>query len=103
MDFGDRAGSRPHAHGNPCSLECRPGGRRGTQDALAIADDDLTIRAQIDQPNRCIGFVQTRGQYARQNVAAHETAQPRKEVDPWSPYRWRLTRPWLPSQLVHGE
>ena len=48
--LGNRAGRGAHAHRYPRSLEGRPGRRRGAQQALAIANHDFSVRAQIHQP-----------------------------------------------------
>ena len=80
LHLGDRARGGAHAHGNPRSLESRSGRRRGAQQALAIANHDLSIRAQIHQPVQILAFTEVRGQNAGQNIAAHEPAQAREKT-----------------------
>ncbi len=73
--LGNRARRGAHAHGNPRSFKSRPGGGRSAQDAMAIADHNLSIRAQIHQPVQLVALAEIRGQNPGQEIASHEAPQ----------------------------
>ena len=86
VDLGNRARGCAHAHGNAGTLESGPGSRGGAQHALAVADDNFAVGAEVHQGYQRFTFVQAGGQDPRQDVAADKPAEARQEDNfrvPW--------------------
>ena len=73
--FGDGAGGGAHAAGDPPAFEGRTRGGGSTEQSVAIAGDDFTVGAEVDQHRQVATLVHARGHDARQDVAAHEAAE----------------------------
>jgi hypothetical protein len=79
--LADGARDGAHAHADASSFERRSRRGGGTQHALAIADDDFPVGAEIDENKRPFALVHLRSQNAAQDVATDEAAEIRQEAN----------------------
>ena len=81
-DLLDRPLTGPHPLGDPRTFEGRPGRGRGGRELAVGQEHDLAVGADIDQEGRARAIGQPRRQDAADDVAAHESADDRQDVDP---------------------
>ena len=78
LDHLDRAVGRAHAAADRAALERRPGRRRGGQDAVAVAEHDLAVGADVDEQPGPLVAVHAGGEHAGDDVAADVRAEGRE-------------------------
>ena len=75
LDHLDGAVGRAHAALDRPALEGRTGGCGGRQDALAVAEHDLAVGADVDEETKPLVPVHPRGQHPGHDVAADVRAE----------------------------
>ena len=80
-DVGDGACDGAHAHANRSGLERGPGGGGGADDAVAIADGDLAVGAEVDERGEIVAKRDARSDNAGENVGADKAADAAREAD----------------------
>ncbi len=82
----DRALGGAHAVQDLSSLERRARGRRGGDDAVVVADDDLAVRADVDQQPRRVSRAIPVATHVGHDVGPHVRADRREQHEP--PLGW---------------
>lgn len=79
LNLENGPGHCAHADADPPALKCGTCGSGGAQQAVPVADDDLAICAQINEPGKGFAFVKTCRQNAGKDVAAGESTEARQK------------------------
>ena len=79
LDHLDRAVGGPHAAADRAALEGRAGRRRGREDAVAVAEHDLAVGADVDEQPDPLVAVHAGGEHAGDDVAADVGAEGRED------------------------
>ncbi len=72
---GDCSRRRAHPHTDARGLECRACSRRSAECAVPVSDDNLAIRAQINESDQRFAVEPAHCNHAREQVTPHEATE----------------------------
>ena len=87
---------RGHAAGDAAALEGRARRAGRGEQALAVADDELGVRADVEERRELVALGEAGGEQARRGVGADVAADERQAVDA----RLRVDRQPQPARLA---